>query len=455
MLRVVRHALVLLALLATGACTAPPAPAPPATPAPPELVWDVTVDGALHVTERLCWSGFDPAGIEPELATARALATVQHEDHGTRGCATVTLDLAAMADRLDDDGELRRIGDTVTGSFDPWLWRPHAWPTGLVGRLRLALAPGLTVSLPHERAPDGAWLVPWSTWSFMARFALGRFTPETLDVAGTRLTIASLDAAPRMTAAGRSAWLGAAARAVATIGDGHLPTDRIQVLVTPAGRGDEPVVFGMAMRGAGPSVSLRLSDDATDRNVRGEWIAVHELAHLWLPPVVREDAWLPEGLASYYQCILRSRAGMYDERAAWEELLAGFDRGRRRARSPLRQAPRHGFMQTYWGGAAIVFKLDVALRREGRSLDAALVALRKKQPDTGASMARIDDRPALDVVADLVGPGLDVRPWLELPFADTTEELAALGVGGSGDRVILDDGAPLAATRRAIAGKRP
>lgn len=453
MLRVVRRALALLAPLAIGACSVPPS-SPTARARAPELAWDVTVDGALRVTERLCWSGFDPGGIEPELASARALATVRQEDRGDRGCATVALDLASMAERLDDDGELRKIGDTVTGSFDPWLWRPHAWPSGLVGRLRLALAPGLTVSLPHERAPDGAWLVPWSTWSFMARFALGRFTPETLDVAGTRLSIASLDAAPLMTAAGRAAWIGDAARAVATIGDGRLPTDRIQVLVTPAGRGDEPVVFGMAMRGAGSSISLRLSDDATDQNVRGEWIAVHELAHLWLPPVVREDAWLPEGLASYYQCILRSRAGMYDERTAWEELLAGFARGRRRARSPLGQAPRHGFMQTYWGGAAIVLKLDVALRRQGRSLDAALVALRREQPDTGASMARIDDRPALDVLAELVGTGIDVRPWLDVPFVDTAEELAALGVRGNGERVTLDDAAPLAAARRAIAAKR-
>lgn len=423
------------------------------------MTWHVAIDAAFRLTEQVCWEGFEPGGIEPELASARDLGELRGDATRSTGCVDIAIDLARAAARLDDDASLARIGDAVTGSFDAWLWHPRLWPKGLVGRLFLALAPGLQASLPNERASDGSWLVPWSTWSFMARFAVGKIAPDVVDIGGARITLTSVGAAPRMTRAGLRRYVGEAAAAVATIDDGKLPTDRIQLLLTPlhGDRPDEgPVVFGMAMRGAGPSVSLRLTDDATDDNVRGEWIAVHELAHLWLPPVERESSWLSEGMASYYQCILRSRAGMYGEAAGWEELLAGFERGRRHARASLGSAPRRGFMQTYWGGAAIVFKLDVALRRRGSSLDRALVALRRREPDTGEAMARIDDRPALAILAELLvaTPDLDVRPWLAVPFADTTAELRDLGVRGNGDHVELDDAAPLAEERKAIARKR-
>ncbi len=445
-----------LVLLIVAACTQrPQAP----TTTPPSITWHVAIDASFAVSEQLCWEGFDPGGIEPELATARDFARIHGATRGTKGCVDLAIDLARGAAKLEDDASLERIDDAVTGSFDGWLWHPHLWPKGLVGRLFLDLGPGLQASLPNERASDGSWLVPWSTWSFTARFAVGKLAPDPVDVGGARITITNVGAAPRMTREGLRRFVAEAAAAVATIDGGKLPTDRIQLLLTPVHgdlRHEGPVVFGMAMRGAGPSVSLRLTDDATDDNVRGEWIAVHELAHLWLPPIERESSWLSEGMASYYQCILRSRAGMYGEVAGWEELLAGFERGRRHASVSLSSPPRRGSMQTYWGGAAIVFKLDVALHKRGSSLDRALVALRRREPDTGEAMARIDDRPALAVLEDLLAetPGIDVEPWLRLPFADTTEELLELGVRGNGDHVTLDDAAPLASVRRAIAGRR-
>ena len=176
-------------------------------------------------------------------------------------------------------------------------------------------------------------------------------TVDTITAAGASIAITRLPgAAPGISAEGARRFVAEALSAVASL-DGRMPTDRAQLLLGPgSSRNDEPVQFGMAMRGAGPCVVLRVAPSATDASIRGEWVTVHELSHLWLPPVDRDDAWFSEGFASYYQNILRSRAGTYSEAEAWTELLAGFDRGRTEAGAlPLREAQRPRFQQIRLG----------------------------------------------------------------------------------------------------------
>jgi hypothetical protein len=381
------------------------------------------------------------------------------------GCMTVTIDLDAMARSLDDEASAMRVGEAIYGSFDPWLWRPDPWPRGLVGELRVEAPSDIAVSLPHlreGRAP-AVYMVPFSTWSFMSRMAIGRLDLDAVVVSGARLSIARLPGtAPLASTAGVRRFLEGAASAVATV-DGRMPVTDAQVLLRSGrkhdGRPSDAVQFGTAMRGGGPSVALRLSSSATDDELYGEWIATHELAHLWLPPVDREGAWLSEGLASYYQCVLRSRVGMYTEARAWDELTAGFARGRAQASSlPLRDARRPRFQQIYWGGAAILFKIDVDLRRRGLSLDAVIAAVRRAPRNEDP--ARMDDVSASEMLGELESvSGTDIRSsvsrWLDAPFPDVAGELDALGIRPSGtDGVTLDDEAPLAAVRRAIAARR-
>lgn len=422
------------------------------------MTWSIDVRPDLTITERVCVTGFVPERVAPENHAAARYATVLGAQDG---CTTVAIDLVAMARGLDDDAMLDKVGDAVYGSFDPWLWRPEPWPMGLVGRLTLTLPEGLSASLPNERLPGGAYAVPYSTWSFMARFALGRLGTDAFTAAGANVSVARLPGAgPKLTAAGVRRFIGDAASAVATV-DGRMPSDRVQVILARGSRSRydaDPVQFGMAMRGAGPAIVLRISPEATDESIWGEWVTVHELAHLWLPPVVREDAWLPEGFASYYQCVFRARAGMQTEAEAWTELVEGFGRGRRSARgTKLKDARFPRFQQIYWGGAAIWLEVDADLRAHGSSLDAVVAEVRRAHPDHGPTMARLDDRPALDVLALLEGrTGRDLRGIarrrLEEPFPDVAALLAGLGIREGASGVTLDDAAPNAAVRKAISG---
>lgn len=450
-----------------------------------QVTWTISVREGFTLDEHVCWRGFRPSAVKPESNAGIRFASAGDPAHpitangvavaGDAGCIDVVVDLDKMASDLADESAVTHVGRAIVGSFDPWLWRPEPWPEGMRGQLTIAAPKGVLVSLPHERVRggDGSFVVPYSTWSFMARFAIGRASDgmsiDERDAAGTHLSIVTLpEATTTASRDGIRRFVEGAAAAVATIDDEHsqMATDRVQVLLRAGGRGRQrdPVQFGMAMRGGGPAVTLHISPTASDDALFGEWITVHELSHLWLPPVDRDGAWMSEGLASYYQCVLRSRVKMYDEKVGWTELLEGFARGQRQAGSlPLKDARRPSFQHIYWGGAAIGLKLDVLLRTHGSSLDHAVTALRRSMDDS-------EDRPAAEMVAMLlakakttrsladVAPNGDVaalvRSWLERPFPDTSSELAALGITMRSDGVVLDDKAPLASVRKAIAGAR-
>jgi hypothetical protein len=230
---------------------------------------------------------------------------------------------------------------------------------------------------------------------------------------------------------------------------GHFPVKNAQILLVPIDAGSRAVPFGMAIRGGGPAAMILVSRQAHDSDFMGEWVSVHELSHLLIPPVDREQAWLSEGLASYMQQILRAREGLISEKDAWAGLVDGFDRGRRRARESLGEAAQnmqreHGFVDVYWGGAAILFNLDVALRQKGSSLDALVAKVREREP------VDVTFRSADAIVDDFAAdaPDVDVRgivrDGLAKPFPDVDANLQALGIRP------LDDQAPLAALRKAI-----
>lgn len=469
--------------LALVSCSAARAPSPVAAPAAssrsgasasgpaiegvPKITWRIEVGASLDLTEELCWQGFTPRRLFPELPAAARWAKATRDGsplevtprgvavQGSSGCVQLSIDLDAAARGLGDEATLMSIGPkTVYGSFDAWLWRPDVWPRDTQSRMFVTAAPGTGVSAPFLTDAEGAFVVPLSAWSMMARGAVGQLDTDEFDVASGRLAVSRLPGTfPKLTRAGIRKALTAAAAAVATI-DGKMPAPRVQIFLRPSGRGGQAVRFGMAMRGGGPSVMLLVSPAATDASIYGEWIAVHELSHLWLVPLDAGDSWLAEGLASYYQCILRSRVGMYDETRGWDELVSGLQRGKEEAgRTPLRDARSPSYQHMYWGGAAVALKLDVLLRKNGRSLDAVLSEVRRKYPAD-------DGDPSLDEVLGRLeaAAGIPLKPlvdaWIAVPFPDTSGELHELGVVPRGSTVVLDPKASQRAIRMAIAGRR-
>ncbi len=206
---------------------------------------------------------------------------------------------------------------------------------------------------------------------------------------------ASRDAALRMITAGRTQlrieivgvddaarvrllqdWAEEAARA-SLMPSGRFPLRESTVRVSEiASRSASPVPWGQTLRRNGVFVLLYVRRGATLEELRADWTAVHEFAHLRHPYLGDEGRWLAEGLASYHQNTLRARADLLTHDEAWERLDAGFRRGEDVGGGPPMASigrSRGGTMRVYWVGAAFWLEADLALRRaHDTTLDAVL-----------------------------------------------------------------------------------
>jgi hypothetical protein len=283
---------------------------------------------------------------------------------------------------------------------------------------------------------------------------------ERLSIAGCDVELIRMDGEFAATTEGVRTWLRTAIEADAVLFNGRFPRQRLLVAVEPgSGRGDA-VSFGSAWAGGGAHAFLWLSRTARDRDLPGEWVGVHELLHTALPHIAIEDAWLGEGFVTYYQEVIRARAGLRTPVQAWHELNEGFGRGRvSKSRRPIADESRemhahHEYHRVYWAGAAIALRLDVELRRAtgGRlTLDDALRALKAhpnadRQTIRGPEFLEALDRTVGEPLASRV-----VRPLLASgDFPSLEETYRFLGLLDRDGEVELVDGAPGAAIRDAI-----
>lgn len=471
-----------IALAALGSRSAAAEPAQPLV-----LSYDVTPDARLSVlTATLCVAPAPSAlvpgdeGLGDFLAGAtliegpgspRPLRAQDDElelperARGARACVRYAIDLARAAED-GAGGGVRPVGRDLVLSPDLWLWQPAEIPAAAAVRASLHLPPGIAASVPwpRDQAGGAAYRLGPTTFAWRGVMTLGRFEPLTIEAHGATVTVAILDGPLRASRSGIRRWLEAAVGAVAQL-YGTFPVDQVEAIVQPV-RGDG-VQFGLVQRGGGASILFFLGQEAEDGGLPGEWVAVHELSHLVLPFVARDDAWLSEGMATYYQNVLRARARHMSAARAWEETLDGFERGRaddpRRslAACTARMHRDQDYSRVYWAGAAIMMLADVELRRSSggrRSLDRALAGLRGCCPDrtelfsAAELFQRLDRETGTHVFETLR------RRWVgSTAFPEVGPVLRALGVKpasteGGGAR--FDDQAPLAAIRDAIMAPR-
>lgn len=394
-LRAASGALLSLALLAVGSC------APRGTESALErayggtgpLRYQLAVDpGLTTASVRVCFDGAPPQRLEAIsdgagdfLLGARGATGLPIPIRGGEldlsraapgSCVRYGVDLgAASATRF----AMRRDDDLVH-SHTAWLLRPSPMPEAPI-RLEFELPAGLRASTPWPPVGvSGAVLLPPSAFRRPATVAFGRFEVDVLEIGAARLEVAVVAGRLDVGREGVARWLERAGGAVAQL-HGAFPRERVQVVVVPVGPGGGGVAFGLVRRGGGPSVMLLVHENATEQELEESWVAVHELSHLAMPLFQRRDTWLSEGFASYYQEVLRARAGLQTPLEAWRRLDGGFDRGRfgTAGRQTLRDASADmrnsgAYHRVYWSGAAFMLEADMRLRAAGASLDEAVAA---------------------------------------------------------------------------------
>ena len=254
-------------------------------------------------------------------------------------------------------------------------------------------------------------------------------------------------------------WLAEVARSALTA-IGRFPLASAQVRVEEVDSRDaSPVPWGQTSRRRDVAVLLYVRKDATFAELRDDWTAVHELAHLFHPYLGTRGRWLAEGLASYYQNVLRARAGLLDEAQAWQRLDAGFGRGRNAtAGVSLDELGRRrgGTMRVYWAGAAYWLEADLALRARGSDLDAVLAQYARCCLRGTASVAPEAFVAELDRIAgaDVFG-ALHRRYAAARAFPSLDAAYRQLGITSAEGRLRFSDARDATRLRRALMGRRP
>lgn len=317
-------------------------------------------------------------------------------------------------------------------------------------------------ALPGSTAQQGHYRIPRTppAWSGLA--AVGSFSESTLQLPGGSVRVALLGGIATEHRAKLLRWIEHALKAVST-GHGELPLPQAQVVLRPvAMRGGRAVGFGQSLRGQGNAVHIQVDPRASLEQLDADWTAVHEFSH-WAHPYLGDDGtWLAEGLASYWQNLLRARAGLLTPQQAWQQLDAGFGRGRNAADDKHSLAELSGIMHqrrayhaVYWAGAAYWLQVDVDLRRRsGGELDVgealkrfrACCLLERRAWEPREFVARLDQ---------LVGTTVFSPRFEEFAarkgFPAVETVYAELGLARDADGAIgFDDQAADAGVRRAL-----
>lgn len=174
-------------------------------------------------------------------------------------------------------------------------------------------------------------------------------------------------------------WLDATAKTMTTL-YGEFPVKQSNIHIYTSSRTSEPVPWGEVWKNGEYKINFHVNPNFSEHDFLDDWTAPHEFSHLFHPYPGRGNSWFGEGLASYYQNILRSRYGSMTEQLAFQKLYDGFQRGvknQKRTGLTLKKASsamrkNRSFMHVYWGGAAYFLNVDVRLRQSSqgkKSLD--------------------------------------------------------------------------------------
>jgi hypothetical protein len=245
-------------------------------------------------------------------------------------------------------------------------------------------------------------------------------------------------------------WVQTSAKAV-SVYYGRFPVKSVKLLLVPV---DGPRVRGGTTWGyRGAAIRLLVGRDASEDDLRRDWVLVHEMVHLALPDTDERHNWLSEGLAVYIEPVARVEAGDLSADEIWLAMMRDMPKG-------LPQAGDHGLDNTdtwgrkYWGGAMFCLLADIEIRKRSNNKLGLQDAMRGViaaggNHETDWSIERIlataDKAVGLDVLTrlhDQMG-SKPVTPDLDGLWRD-------LGVKLRDGGLSFDDSAPLAAIRIAI-----
>lgn len=299
------------------------------------------------------------------------------------------VDLEGLAQHARHFDVAERVGQSLVAATSSFLLSPVPATANVHVTVGVRTPPSVEFATALRQAGSGYELqaheIAMASYSVFGKFRRSEFELPGRGSARSRIEIATLDAPLRLPPAELERWIAESARAVAEFWSGF-PVSHALVVVRPAPR-RESVVFGKVLPESSPGIALVVGERTPESALYRDWILVHELFHLGTPSFSGEGKWLDEGLATYYEPLIRARAGWYAEAELWSEFVHAMPQGlEAMTREGLENAD--DYRGIYWGGALLVLRADLEERlasHGARGLEHGLHALL----DAGADATQV------------------------------------------------------------------
>jgi len=213
------------------------------------------------------------------------------------------------------------IGRSVLAELSSWVMLPEPLPPGAVLHLVPRLAEGTGFATALQRRADGLDLpadaLRFAGYSVFGAFREARLSPPgpgalapgaspARRAATADIRLVTLDHPIALPAGELEGWVADTAGAVGRFWQGF-PVDRLLLVVLPQ-PGGERVPYGRVIGGGGASLMVMLGERVAKPTLYEDWVLIHEMVHLG-SPFVRRSGWMTEGFATYFEPIIRYRAG--------------------------------------------------------------------------------------------------------------------------------------------------
>jgi hypothetical protein len=345
--------------------------------------------------------------------------------------------------------ETRRIGRDLLTAIGDWMWRPAVLEPDDDIQVRFELPAGISVSTPWQQFGEGVYRAGATPRKWSGVVAIGGFERIEVDVPGARLHVVMIDGPKPAVRDFLTRWIGRSAMAVTQV-YGVFPVSELQVVIAPASRGNTPVPWAYVSRGGGPAAHFFVRPDLPESTFMRDWTAVHEMSHLLMPYLEWGDAWLVEGLPTYYQNVAMARGGMIAPEEAWRRMNEGFESARKVGdeytvyEAGQRLGRRGLYRRVYWGGAAYMLAVDLRLREISggkQTLGGALQSIQQCCLDemvrwnADELVARLDEITETSVFSELFEEQIKTRR-----FPDYEALYQRLGIQILGGHPIFVDG---------------
>jgi predicted metalloprotease with PDZ domain len=414
-------------------------------------------------------TGFSPDVEELEEFVTRGELTTP-ANGATELVYSVNLDLAATKfERFD---VAARFGKSLVAGASSFLFTPMPRVDGVPVTVTFDEAKGLATGLRQAAggANDAGGPNGYTVESHELRVAtytvFGAREVRKLDAPGTALRMALLDAPFALGAERMGRWIETAFGAVAAF-YGQAPDSEVLVVVAPV-PGERGVKFGRLLPESAPGIVLIVGEKTTERDLATDWMLTHELFHVGTPSYGAKSGWFDEGLATYFEPLIRARAGIHTEQAVWEEFASEMPRGLH-ALTKIGLSKGDARDDIYWGGGLFCLLADVEARRRtgGKlGLEDGLRAVLRAGGNSSVvwsleeTLAAMDQAIGEPVLGELAKRHLEGGAPVD--FEKLLRELGVIvprsapGPGGKPRRAVgFDEKAPLAAVRRAIVRGKP